>query len=107
MQTIVIALIKNAAGEILSLKRTKGTLDGIIWSLHGGKLGPNENERDAVAREVLEETGIICIAQQKIGGRILADKALTYWQCSLVGGSVREPADGETTEVAFRTIFHL
>jgi len=43
--------------EVLVIKRGKPPFEG-HWSIPGGKLMPGENVKDAVAREVREETGL-------------------------------------------------
>lgn len=105
MQRIIIALVKNAAGEVLSLKRAKGQSDGVVWSLPSGTINLDETESDAAVREVLEETGIIVTPRRKIGERVVSQtKQLLYWECTPVGGVIQEPASGETTDVAFRPV---
>ena len=43
--------------EVLVIKRGKPPFEG-HWSIPGGKLKPGENVKDAVAREVREETSL-------------------------------------------------
>jgi len=45
------------AGEVLIIRRANPPLQG-QWSIPGGRLELGEKLRDAVAREVLEETGL-------------------------------------------------
>jgi 8-oxo-dGTP diphosphatase len=108
MQIIIVALIRNAAGEVLSLKRTKGNVDGVVWSLPSGKVESGESEEDAVIREVLQETGIECRPLEQIGARFLSDDSdLHYWKCAFIGGQPHDPVSKETSEVAFRPIHHF
>ncbi len=44
-------------GKVLLAQRGKPPLTG-IWSLPGGHIEPGEKARDAIARELAEETGI-------------------------------------------------
>jgi 8-oxo-dGTP diphosphatase len=44
-------------GEVLLIKRAKGTLAG-FWSLPGGHIEPGETARAAALREVREETSV-------------------------------------------------
>lgn len=44
--------------DVLLVQRGKGALQG-YWSLPGGHVEPGETVREAAAREVLEETGVI------------------------------------------------
>ncbi|MDD4250642.1 MAG: NUDIX domain-containing protein [Candidatus ainarchaeum sp.] len=60
--SIVEAIIKNDAGEILLLKRSNhNTFFTGLWQLAGGKVEFGENIESAVKREIFEETGCNCI----------------------------------------------
>ncbi len=50
----VLAVVRNEAGEILMIERS----DNALWALPGGAQDIGETTRDAVVREVREETGI-------------------------------------------------
>ncbi|WBA55398.1 NUDIX domain-containing protein [Providencia sp. 21OH12SH02B-Prov] len=50
------ALIRNHSGEFLLHKHRKLN----IWLPPGGHIEENEEPQDAVIREVLEETGLVC-----------------------------------------------
>lgn len=51
----VSAIVPDEDGRILLIRRT----DNNYWSIPGGGLEPGESVRQAAAREVLEETGIL------------------------------------------------
>jgi 8-oxo-dGTP diphosphatase len=51
------AVIKDAAGRLLLIRRGHDPGAG-LWSLPGGRIEPGETDEQAVAREVLEETGL-------------------------------------------------
>jgi len=53
----VAAVIWNAHGKVLLIRRTKEPRKG-QWSLPGGKVEFGETLKEAVMREVLEETGL-------------------------------------------------
>ena len=57
----VVALIHNAAGHLLLQRKTDGS-----WSLPAGAIEPGETPEQAVAREVMEETGYVCTAVQLV-----------------------------------------
>ena len=51
------AVIKDAGGRLLLIKRGHEPGAG-LWSLPGGRIEPGETDQQAVARELLEETGL-------------------------------------------------
>lgn len=66
----VYALIRNEKGEFLLLKRSENShTNPGKWDLPGGKLNQAESLKEAVAREVLEETGI-SIVPGEIAGEV-------------------------------------
>jgi 8-oxo-dGTP diphosphatase len=51
------AVIKDHEGRLLLIRRGHEPGAG-LWSLPGGRIEPGETDEQAVAREVLEETGL-------------------------------------------------
>ena len=51
------AVIKDGDGRLLLIRRGHEPGAG-LWSLPGGRIEPGETDQQAVAREVLEETGL-------------------------------------------------
>jgi ADP-ribose pyrophosphatase YjhB (NUDIX family) len=47
----------DGRGSILLIRRANPPAQG-LWSLPGGRVEPGEDTRDAVLRELLEETGV-------------------------------------------------
>lgn len=55
---IVVAGVLLEGGRVLLTQRKKGAhLEG-LWELPGGKIDPDEDPRDALARELREEIGV-------------------------------------------------
>jgi 8-oxo-dGTP diphosphatase len=52
------AIIRDPSGRLLLVRRGHEPAMG-TWSLPGGRVEPGESDEEAVAREVLEETGLV------------------------------------------------
>ncbi|MGH3317697.1 MAG: NUDIX hydrolase [Nocardioidaceae bacterium] len=52
------ALVRDAQGRLLMVQRGHEPAAG-TWSIPGGRVEPGESDAEAVAREVLEETGLV------------------------------------------------
>lgn len=55
----VAAIIRDDQGRVLVLRAPDGA-----WTLPAGQMDPGESPREAVAREVREETGLTVVATQ-------------------------------------------
>jgi 8-oxo-dGTP diphosphatase len=62
------AVIKDAAGRLLLIQRGHEPGAG-LWSLPGGRIEPGETDQQAVAREVMEETGL-AVESRRLLGRV-------------------------------------
>jgi 8-oxo-dGTP diphosphatase len=58
MLSIVIGIVKNAAGEIFITRRHTNLHQGGLWEFAGGKVETGESLQTALARELKEEIGI-------------------------------------------------
>jgi 8-oxo-dGTP pyrophosphatase MutT (NUDIX family) len=89
---VVYRWAKDGQLEVLLIRK-----EGGFWTLPKGRIKPREDERDAVAREVSEETGItgpveglvrqVMYTIQK-GGRH-REKTVTYYLLRAEGGQLR------------------
>lgn len=57
LRHVVVDVLVLKDDKILLVKRTKKLLEGGKWGLVGGYVDRNENVKDAVNREIFEETG--------------------------------------------------
>lgn len=55
---VAVGVIRQPDGRVLIARRAHGTHQGGLWEFPGGKVEPEENVRDALARELHEELGI-------------------------------------------------
>jgi 8-oxo-dGTP diphosphatase len=65
---VVGAVVVRADGKLLLIKRGNEPGRG-LWSLPGGHVEPGESDVEAVAREVLEETGLV-VTVGALAGRV-------------------------------------
>jgi ADP-ribose pyrophosphatase YjhB (NUDIX family) len=102
----VSAAIFNSDGEILLVRRT----DDQCWCLPCGWAEVRETPQQSVAREVLEETGLVVevLDLVRLGTRMPGDFGLphtTYhleFFCKIIGGTIKE--SHETTDIGFQPI---
>ncbi len=93
------------ADKVLLVERGNPPLQG-FWSLPGGLVDANERLEDAVAREVLEETGLAVTATRlaTVFERIMPDAngeceyhyVLVDFYCSVNGGELKAGDDSKS-----------
>ena len=88
------AVILNEASHVLLCHRT----DKDLWNLPGGRVEPDETPWGAVAREVLEEVGLVVAVQRLL--RIYAvprrrDVVFSFL-CSITGGELRTSDEADS-----------
>ncbi len=91
--------------KVLLVRRGHEPLKG-EWSLPGGALELGETLQQGIAREVLEETGLVVepagivevfdrITQDEASGRVLYHYVLVDFLCHVVGGTLRGGSDAD------------
>lgn len=108
------AIIFNDQGEVLLQKRS----DNGFWGLPGGAIDPGEDPADAVAREALEETGLIVVPERVIGVFGGPEALVTYpngdqvavisivFLCRVIGGELTLDGD-ESLELRYFPPYNL
>ncbi len=98
----VIALIKKDNVFILGKKKKQENhpLSG-LWHIPGGKVCEDENEEDALKREMKEEIGVEIKVDKFLGERIDENNRLKFkwYLCSLPSNNVT--AGGDLTEIKY------
>lgn len=85
---VVLGIITNE-DDVLIVKRKHKEGD-LLWQFPGGKVEADETSKQAVIREIKEETGIEVNAFSKIGERIHPNtkKHIEYWACIYLSGKI-------------------
>ncbi len=103
------ALVHDDSGRLLMVLRGREPARG-TWSLPGGKCEPGESAREAVVREVAEETGLEVAPLYVVGSveRTAPDGAtfvIEDWACRVVGGRLHAGDDATSAAWVDRAAF--
>lgn len=71
---VVALALTDAEGRVLLQQRPLGKHHGGLWEFPGGKVQPLEHPREALAREIAEELGLI-IDPAQLTPALVADEA--------------------------------
>ncbi|MEU8640000.1 NUDIX domain-containing protein [Amycolatopsis sp. NPDC048633] len=77
----------DAHGRLLLIRRANDPGSG-QWSLPGGRVEPGETDKEAVVRELAEETGLDVIPGTLVGSVIRGPYEIHDYACSVVGGAL-------------------
>jgi 8-oxo-dGTP diphosphatase len=89
-------IVHDAAGRLLLIKRGNEPGRG-LWAVPGGRVEPGETDKEAVVREIFEETGLDVIPGTLAGSVMIGPFAINDYVCALAGGTLK--AGDDATEV--------
>ena len=85
--TVVTAAVVEREGRLLVTRRLEGSHMAGFWEFPGGKCEPGEPAEACLARELLEELGVVSVVHEEIyrttyayGDRVLD---LRFFRCTL------------------------
>lgn len=85
-------VVHDAAGRVLLILRATEPGRG-QWSVPGGRVEPGETEAAAVAREVLEETGLVVAVGGLVGRVTRGPYDIADYACTVVDGALQAGDD--------------
>ena len=85
---VACAIIENN-GLVLTVQRSEGMKQALLWEFPGGKLEPNENARECIIREIKEELGISVQVQTQLASHTHGNIRLIPFICSWEKGSLQ------------------
>lgn len=88
------AIIRDDQGRVLLVRRANEPGRG-LWSLPGGRIEVGESEAVAVAREVLEETGLVVDVDGLVGRIAIGRYDIADFACTVTGGSLAAATDAD------------
>jgi len=88
------AIIRDDQGRVLLVRRANEPGRG-LWSLPGGRIEAGEAEDVAVAREVLEETGLVVTVHGLVGRVAIGRYDIADFACRVTGGTLAAATDAD------------
>ena len=102
MMTISSSGLVVKGNEILLVRHTYGMLKGRLL-IPGGRMDEGELPNESAEREVTEETGVVCTANQLCAARMRPDSIWFVFACKYNAGDPT-PNDGEVDMAIFMNI---
>ncbi|GAA4207497.1 NUDIX hydrolase [Actinocatenispora rupis] len=94
--TVAIAVVLDADRALIVCRRDEDS-SGITWQFPAGIVKPGTSAQTTAVRETLAETGVRCVSQRPLGGRIhpVTRVRAEYFLCEYLAGEAenRDPAE--------------
>lgn len=95
-------IVHDAEGRLLLVRRANEPARG-RWSLPGGRVEPGETDREAVVREVAEETGLVVEAGAFVGTVTREPYLIHDYRCTVRAGRLTAGDDASDARWVDRT----
>lgn len=82
----------DPAGRLVLIRRGNAPGRG-LWTIPGGRVEPGETDKQAIIREMLEETGLDVIPGTLTGTLVRGPYAIYDYACTVAGGTLRAGDD--------------
>lgn len=100
----VVKIIIEKQGRYLFIQRGEAESKAGYWCLPTGTVEPGESQPDAVAREALEEVGLVVRPIAKIHETTTADGLYRmHWWSVIVSGGIEHAASSEVAQIKWVT----
>lgn len=88
---IVVAGALIAGSTLLVAQRDRPQELAGLWELPGGKVAPGESEAVGLARELLEELGVVVTVGARLGGDVALSETMTLraYRVTQIGGALQ------------------
>jgi 8-oxo-dGTP diphosphatase len=96
-----LTAVVRAAGGVVLRDADGGAVEVLVvhrpryddWSFPKGKAEPGESDEECALREVLEETGLLCVLAEELPSTSYSDaagrpKEVRYWRMYAIGGEL-------------------
>lgn len=98
------AVVHDSTGRLLLIRRGHEPGRG-RWSLPGGRVEDGETDQVAVARELLEETGLTVAPGALVGSVVRGPYEIHDYACTVLGGTLRAGDDADDARWIDATAF--